>query len=129
MARELVLIPRIKYESMLSRLGEDSEKKDERVSDRHGRDNISKDMDLTDRVASEPTIDCGNSEICDDGPEKKKLKRKLPQSDHKPKQKTSRHNIEDQFGGNSQKHKYVRQTFSEFLNKQRPSQKWIAYKI
>ena len=131
MAKELVLIPRLKYETLLSGQEKECEKTQKAKEEKPNN------TDLNDKVMNESTIDSGSvnhDDVKVKGDNRSTLNQTIS-SEPSPKledvelKKKSKRNPLNQSGGKAKKQKYVRQTFSDFLSKQRPSQQWITYKI
>ena len=170
MARELVLIPRVKYESLIRQLENDKSIDSEfKVC----KKNINNDMqDMTDNVTNNVTSDHSSLKLINQfapahlepkqstnidnvirsnievakrmGP---KIKRKYVKnaandplsvevknqdisSDRRPRTKIQKSELSRQSGGNMKRRRYVNQSFSAFMQNNKPNNhRWVPYKI
>lgn len=120
MARELVLIPRAEYEKLLN------QEKDSQLELKTEEISVNK-PDICDSINDNSPITDGNnmsSERLSNNLDSESVKN-LQNADRKEKRKKVTH----QSGGKKKGRKYVHQSFSDFLYRRKPSQKWTPYKI
>lgn len=144
MARELILIPRTKYENLLRQIenGSNDAKPDTTQNDMECKEHQITDADMTvhhsvvndketpqaDHLSSKSKSQMDEQKIKEDKPSSKSITRRENKKVSSRKRLQSTQGKSEQSGGKRKGRKYVSQSFSDFLsNKGR--QKWVPYKI